>query len=100
MSSGALNTSHSSWRQWEPSTCLPSRPSLLEHPLDGRQRVALEAIVHIEEGLSLPPTFRALSDELGPRGASFRVGLLHAVIRLEQFHRLLILAAPFEQAPR
>ena len=65
----------------------------LEHRVDCFQRVALQPVIDVNEGLPFAFCRRALGDQLFARRPRFRVFIFHAVIRLKSLDGLLVFAA-------
>lgn len=64
---------------------------------DCLQRIALQPVVHINEGFPFVSGLLSFADQLFANGPPFGLRFLHAVIRLKRFHRLLVIAPWFEQ---
>ena len=73
--------------------------SRLKHRGDGRNRVSLQPIVDVDKRPALRPRCLSLGNQRPASRTRLRVFFLDAVVRLERFHRLLVLAARLEQEP-
>src|ERR1035438_8237650 len=74
-----------------------NRPRLLHHRRNRRQRVALEAVVHIDKSLGGAATASSFLNQAGASRATFRVGVFDLAVRTEQLHGFLVFAARLQE---